>query len=110
MSKKPTILMILDGYGLNEKTEGNAIAMAKTPNMDKLMEAHEHDCSVNKYISYEELPEYDSPLSLDDCKTMTMHDLHEAISHCHEGHTDTSSKGENEEHHKEHKEGNQHGH
>ena len=26
MSKKPTVLMILDGFGLNEKTEGNAIA------------------------------------------------------------------------------------
>ncbi len=29
--------MILDGYGLNPKTEANAIAMAKTPVMDKLM-------------------------------------------------------------------------
>ncbi len=29
--------MILDGYGLNEKKEHNAIAMAKTPVMDKLM-------------------------------------------------------------------------
>lgn len=29
--------MILDGYGLNEKTEGNAVAQAKTPVMDKLM-------------------------------------------------------------------------
>lgn len=37
MSKKPVVLMILDGYGLNEKTEGNAVAMAKTPVMDKLM-------------------------------------------------------------------------
>lgn len=37
MSKKPTVLMILDGYGLNEKTQGNAIAEAKTPVMDKLM-------------------------------------------------------------------------
>ena len=37
MSKKPTVLMILDGYGLNEKTEGNAIAQAKTPVMDGLM-------------------------------------------------------------------------
>lgn len=37
MSKKPTVLMILDGYGLNEQTEGNAVAMAKTPVMDKLM-------------------------------------------------------------------------
>ena len=29
--------MILDGYGLNEKTTGNAVAEAKTPVMDKLM-------------------------------------------------------------------------
>ena len=29
--------MVLDGYGLNDKTEGNAIAMAKTPVMDELM-------------------------------------------------------------------------
>ena len=35
--KKPTILMILDGYGLNERKEGNAVAQAKTPVMDKLM-------------------------------------------------------------------------
>ena len=37
MSKKPVVLMILDGYGLNEKTEGNAVALAGTPVMDKLM-------------------------------------------------------------------------
>ena len=37
MSKKPTVLMILDGYGLNEKVNGNAVAEAKTPVMDKLM-------------------------------------------------------------------------
>lgn len=37
MSKKPVVLMILDGYGLNEKTEGNAVAQAATPVMDKLM-------------------------------------------------------------------------
>ncbi len=37
MSKKPTVLMILDGYGLNDKTEGNAVALANTPNMDSLV-------------------------------------------------------------------------
>ncbi|MCI9169072.1 MAG: 2,3-bisphosphoglycerate-independent phosphoglycerate mutase [Dorea sp.] len=37
MSKKPTVLMILDGYGLNEKTAGNAVAEGKTPVMDRLM-------------------------------------------------------------------------
>ena len=37
MKKKPTVLMILDGYGLNDKTEGNAVALANTPVMDRLM-------------------------------------------------------------------------
>ena len=37
MSKKPTVLMILDGFGLNEKTEGNAVSQAKTPVIDGLM-------------------------------------------------------------------------
>lgn len=37
MSKKPTVLMILDGYGLNEKKEGNAVKLANTPVMNKLM-------------------------------------------------------------------------
>ena len=37
MSKKPVVLMILDGYGLNENKDGNAVSMAKTPVMDKLM-------------------------------------------------------------------------
>ena len=37
MSKKPTVLMILDGYGLNNKEQGNAVAEGKTPVMDKLM-------------------------------------------------------------------------
>lgn len=32
--------MILDGYGLNEKTQGNAIKLAKTPVMDKLMKEY----------------------------------------------------------------------
>ena len=37
MSKKPTVLMILDGFGLNDKTEGNAVAQANKPNIDALM-------------------------------------------------------------------------
>lgn len=37
MSKKPVVLMILDGYGLNENTRGNGVAAAKTPVMDRLM-------------------------------------------------------------------------
>lgn len=37
MSKRPTVLMILDGYGLNDKREGNAVAEGNTPVMEKLM-------------------------------------------------------------------------
>ena len=48
MSKKPTVLMILDGYGLNENTKANAVAEGKTPVMDRLME--ECPC-VNGYAS-----------------------------------------------------------
>lgn len=37
MSKKPTVLMILDGYGLNQNCDHNAVCEAKTPVMDQLM-------------------------------------------------------------------------
>ena len=37
MTKKLTMLMILDGYGYNPATEGNAIYSAKTPVMDKIL-------------------------------------------------------------------------
>lgn len=37
MSKKPTVLMILDGYGLNDNCDHNAVCEAKTPVMDQLM-------------------------------------------------------------------------
>ena len=40
MSKKPVVLMILDGYGLNDKTEGNAVVNAKTPVVDGLMKEY----------------------------------------------------------------------
>ena len=35
--KRPTVLLILDGYGLSENQEHNAIAQADTPVMDRLM-------------------------------------------------------------------------
>ena len=40
MSKKPTVLMILDGYGLNDNCSHNAICQAKTPVMDQLMKQY----------------------------------------------------------------------
>lgn len=37
MSKKPVVLMILDGYGLNSNCDHNAVCEGKTPVMDQLM-------------------------------------------------------------------------
>ena len=38
MSKKLTMLMILDGYGINEKTEGNAVKLSNTPYLRNLLQ------------------------------------------------------------------------
>ena len=35
MGKKPLALIIMDGFGINKDTYGNAVAAAKTPNIDK---------------------------------------------------------------------------
>ena len=40
--KKPLVLMILDGFGLREADEGNAIHAAKTPNLDRLFAHNPH--------------------------------------------------------------------
>ena len=32
--KKPALLLIMDGYGLSDEVEGNAVAQADTPNLD----------------------------------------------------------------------------
>jgi 2,3-bisphosphoglycerate-independent phosphoglycerate mutase len=36
MPNKKAILIIMDGYGLRTQTKGNAIALAKKPNIDML--------------------------------------------------------------------------
>ena len=42
MKDKLTMLMILDGFGDNKNKDGNAIKLAKTPNIDKLMKKYAH--------------------------------------------------------------------
>jgi 2,3-bisphosphoglycerate-independent phosphoglycerate mutase len=41
-STRPVVLVILDGWGLSASRENNAIALAHTPNMDRLWEEHPH--------------------------------------------------------------------
>ncbi len=40
MKDKVTMLMILDGFGDNQNKDGNAIKLANTPNIDKLMKKY----------------------------------------------------------------------
>ena len=42
MSKKPVALIIMDGFGYNPDSYGNAIAAAKTPNLDKYFASCPH--------------------------------------------------------------------
>ena len=37
MSKKPLVLVVMDGVGVTEKDNGNAVMHAYTPNLDVLM-------------------------------------------------------------------------
>ncbi|MFV0516659.1 MAG: 2,3-bisphosphoglycerate-independent phosphoglycerate mutase [Aminipila sp.] len=39
---KPTMLMILDGFGINKESKGNAIVSANTPNLDKIFSTYPH--------------------------------------------------------------------
>lgn len=40
--KKPVVLTIMDGFGYTPETEGNAIALAGTPNLDALCKEYPH--------------------------------------------------------------------
>jgi 2,3-bisphosphoglycerate-independent phosphoglycerate mutase len=42
MDKRRTILLILDGWGHREDRDGNAVLLARTPHMDRLMETYPH--------------------------------------------------------------------
>ena len=40
MEKKTTMLMILDGFGINEKVEGNAVKLANIPNLNRILKQY----------------------------------------------------------------------
>jgi 2,3-bisphosphoglycerate-independent phosphoglycerate mutase len=42
MQKKPLLLMILDGWGINTQTENNAVALANAPNLHALLKEYPH--------------------------------------------------------------------
>lgn len=39
---QPAALIVLDGWGINPRREGNAVALARTPNLDRLFATYPH--------------------------------------------------------------------
>lgn len=56
MSNKPTVLMIMDGFGLNPESYGNAIKAASTPNIDRCFNNYPF-AELNASGSYVGLPD-----------------------------------------------------
>ena len=51
MSKRPVVLVVMDGVGICEKELGNAVLNAYTPTLDELMKT----CDVYQQIAYSQL-------------------------------------------------------
>ncbi len=63
-------------------------------NYETRHEAAKNHCSTGKYRAYQELSEYEEDVTLEDCKNMTMHELHERIRECqNHGHGHGSGSG-----------------
>ncbi|MDO8727800.1 MAG: 2,3-bisphosphoglycerate-independent phosphoglycerate mutase [Candidatus Methanoperedens sp.] len=56
IKKRPVLLMILDGYGINMNKSGNAIAAARTPNLDRIFSTYPH-CELESSGESVGLPE-----------------------------------------------------
>ena len=56
MQTTPVILLILDGFGYREERKDNAIALANTPNLDKLYATFPHTL-INASEHYVGLPD-----------------------------------------------------
>lgn len=67
-------------------------------NSETAKQAHSHGLSLGKYRAYLELSEYDSSVTADDCKNMTMRQIRDLISeHTNENH---SGNGQQHGHHR----------
>lgn len=62
---------------------------------DTLQAAHSNQCSVGKYTAYQQLARYDETITIEDCKDMTMHEIHERIKSCADGHHSYKSTNSN---------------
>lgn len=76
-----------------------------------VIQAHNHGLSLGKYYAYLQLIQYDNTVTIDDCKNMSMSELHELIAeyehssehmHSDENSIDNSCTTSEHEHHHTH--------
>ncbi len=63
-----------------------------------MAEAHTHEMSFGRYRAYQELSQYDSTVTVEDCHDMTMSELHSRIESC-SGHQGESGSQHHTDHH-----------
>ena len=59
--------------------------------------AYENHCSVGKYAAYEELVQYDETVTIEDCRDMSMHEIHNKIDECKSHHGTSGNNSTNYE-------------
>jgi len=57
--------------------------------------AHENHCSVGKYSAYEELVQYDDTATIEECRDMSVHEIHNRINECKSHHETSGSSSTN---------------
>lgn len=57
--------------------------------------AHDNHCSVGKYSAYEELVQYDDTVTIEECRDMSVHEIHNRINECKSHHGTSGSSSTN---------------
>lgn len=82
-------------------------ALTYTSDSSCMEEAHQHHMSFGKYRTYLELLQYDDEVTIDDCHSMSMREMHDKIAACkHEENAEENTEEHSNCHESHHQNGN----
>lgn len=85
----------------------NYDALTYTSDSSCMEEAHQHHMSFGKYRTYLELLQYDDGVTIDDCHSMSMAEMHNKIASCkHEENAEENTEEHSSHHESHHQSGN----
>lgn len=79
-------------------------ALTYTSDSSCMEEAHQHHMSFGKYRTYLELLQYDDEVTIEDCHSMSMGEMHDRIASCKHEENEKEKTEENTGHHGNHHE------